>query len=116
MAKHDPNLDAIFQALSDPTRRAMLAQLGQGPLPVSVLAQPTGLALPTVMRHLGVLEAADLITTRKTGRSRICQARPDTLQATEDWLARQREIWITRTDQLEALLATMEDDDAAPEP
>lgn len=65
MAKHDPDLDLIFQALSDPTRRAMLARLGQGVAAVSALAQPTGLALPTVMRHLSVLEAAGLIVTER---------------------------------------------------
>jgi DNA-binding transcriptional ArsR family regulator len=101
MAKYEPNLSLIFQALSDPTRRAMLARLGQGAVPVSELARPTGLALPTVMRHLAVLEEADLIATEKTGRIRMCSARPETLAATEDWLAQQRAVWEARTDRLE---------------
>lgn len=101
MAKYEPNLSLIFQALSDPTRRAMLARLGQGAVPVSELARPTGLALPTVMRHLAVLEEADLIATEKTGRTRMCSARPETLAATEDWLAQQRAVWEARTDRLE---------------
>lgn len=109
MAKHDPDLSLIFQALSDPTRRAMLARLGQGAVPVSELARPTGLALPTVMRHLQVLEEAALITTLKTGRTRMCSARPDTLAATIDWMAAQRNLWEARTDRLEALLATLTD-------
>ncbi len=107
MAKHDPDLSLIFQALSDPTRRGFLARLGQGAVPVSELARPTGLALPTVMRHLGVLEAAALISTEKTGRTRMCHARPETLAATEGWLADQRAVWEARTDRLEAYVAKL---------
>lgn len=107
MAKHDPDLSLIFQALSDPTRRSFLARLGQGAVPVSELARPTGLSLPTVMRHLGVLEAAALISTEKTGRTRMCRARPDTLAATEGWLAAQRTLWEARTDRLEAYVAKL---------
>lgn len=112
MAHHDPDLDRIFQALSDPTRRQMLARLGRGAVPVSELARPTGMALPTILRHLSVLEEAGLIATTKTGRTRLCEARPETLAATADWLARQRAEWEARTDRLEAFLATLEDDDA----
>ncbi len=101
MTKFEPDLSLIFQALADPTRRAMLAQLGKGPLPATELARPTGLALPTVMRHLSVLEGAELIATEKAGRSRICRARPETMIATERWLAEQRSIWEARTDRLE---------------
>lgn len=110
MAKHEPDLSLIFQALSDPTRRAMLARLGPGAIPVSELARPTGLALPTVMRHLSVLEDAKLIVTVKTGRTRLCAARHDTLAATADWLGQQRAMWEARTDRLEDLLATLKDD------
>src|SRR3989338_5466098 len=90
MAKHDPDLSLIFQALSDPTRRAMLARMGQGAVPVSELARPTGLALPTVMRHLAVLEEAALISTEKTGRIRMCSAPPKPLAAPPGWLATRR--------------------------
>ena len=107
MAKHDVNLDLVFQALSDPTRRAMLARLGQGAVTVSDLARPTGLALPTVLRHLGVLEAAALIDTEKTGRIRLCRARPETLAATADWMADQRALWEGRLDRLEAYVMTL---------
>lgn len=106
MANHEPDLSLIFQALSDPTRRAMLAALGKGALPVSELARPTGLSLPTVLRHLEVLEAAALITTTKTGRTRLCAARPETLARPADWLAEQRAQWEARTDRLEAYVAT----------
>lgn len=111
MAHHDPDLDRIFQALSDPTRRQMLARLGRGAVPVSELARPTGMALPTILRHLGVLEEAGLIATTKSGRTRLCEARPETLAATMDWLAEQRAIWEARTDRLEALLKTLQDDE-----
>lgn len=111
MAKHDPDLSLIFQALSDPTRRAMLARLGKGAVPVSELARPTGMALPTILRHLSVLEAAELIATEKTGRTRMCRARPDTLTATADWLTEQRALWEARTDRLEDLLMTLKDGD-----
>jgi DNA-binding transcriptional ArsR family regulator len=107
MAKHDPNLSLIFQALSDPTRRAMLAQIGAGAVAASDLARPTGLALPTVMRHLAVLEAAELIVTTKTGRTRMCRSRPETLTATTDWLVQQRAQWEARTDRLEAYVAAL---------
>ena len=108
MAKHDPDLSLIFQALSDPTRRAMLARLGQGAVPVSDLARPTGLALPTILRHLGVLETAALITTEKTGRTRLCRANPQTLAATADWLEVQRANWESQTDRLEDYLSSLQ--------
>lgn len=107
MTKHSANLDLIFQALSDPTRRAFLARMADGPLSVSDLAQPTGFSLPTILRHLDVLETAALISTSKTGRTRLCHARPETLAATADWLAEQRNLWEARTDRLEAFAATL---------
>lgn len=108
MTQHSTDLNRIFQALSDPTRRAMLARLLEGPAPVTALAGPTGMALPTVMRHLSVLEDADLIRSTKQGRIRLCHARPDTIVATERWLVAQRAIWEGRADRLEALLATLD--------
>lgn len=107
MANHDPNLDLIFQALSDPTRRAMLARLGQGVQAVTTLARPTGLALPTVMRHLSVLENAGLIATEKSGRARLCRAEPQALAHAADWLAEQRVQWEGRLDRLEAYVQTL---------
>ena len=107
MTKHSPNLNLIFQALSDPTRRAFLARMADGPLSVSDLAYPTGFSLPTILRHLDVLETAALITTTKSGRTRLCRARPETLAATADWLAEQRSLWEARTDRLEAYVTTL---------
>ncbi len=73
------DLSQIFHALSDPTRRAILSRLAQGPAPVTELAAPTGLRLPTVMRHLSVLEDAGLIATTKGGRVRSCAIVPAAL-------------------------------------
>jgi DNA-binding transcriptional ArsR family regulator len=114
MTQHDATLSRIFQALSDPTRRAILTRLMKGQAPVTELAQPTGMALPTVLRHLTVLEDAGLIETEKTGRTRVCRACPATLDDAETWLQGQRRMWEAQTDRLEAFLATMETDDDRP--
>lgn len=104
MAKHDPRLDTLFAALSDPTRRAMLNRLMQGPATVSDLAQPFDMALPTILQHLTKLETGGLVTTRKEGRTRICTANPTALAEAADWLADQRAMWDARLDRLEAFL------------
>lgn len=101
MAKHEPDLSLLFQALSDPTRRAMLARLATGPAAVSDLARPTGLRLPTVMRHLEVLEDAGLISTAKDGRVRSCALVPQALAPVRSWLEEQRLLWDARLDRLE---------------
>lgn len=115
MAKHDPTLSALFHALGDATRRDMLERLALGPAAVTDLAQPTGLALPTVLRHLAVLEAAGLIETQKTGRTRHCRALPDRLAPATDWLARQRRLWEERLDRLDAFLATLPPEEETPD-
>jgi DNA-binding transcriptional ArsR family regulator len=101
MAKHDPALDRLFHALSDPTRRMMLNRMASGPAPVTELAGPTGLRLPTVMRHLSVLEEAGLVTTQKDGRVRSCAFVPDALAPMRNWLEEQRKIWDARLDRLD---------------
>ena len=80
MAKHDPDLSLLFHALADPTRRSILTRLAEGPARVTDLAEPTGLRLPTVMRHLSVLEEAGLIATAKDGRVRTCAIVPEALE------------------------------------
>jgi DNA-binding transcriptional ArsR family regulator len=115
MTQHDPNLSLIFQALSDPTRRAMLARLGPKGAAVSELAQPTGLRLPTVLRHLGVLEEAGLIITTKVGRTRRCHPVPASLIHAKSWLDARRLEWEAQLDRLETFLETLEDDND-PEP
>ena len=101
MAKHDPHLDLLFHALSDPTRRMMLNRLARGHAPVSELAGPTGLRLPTILRHLSVLEAAGLVATQKDGRVRSCAFQPRALQPMTDWLDDQRKVWEARLDRLD---------------
>ncbi len=107
MAKHDVDLSLLFHALADPTRRSMLARLAEGPAQVSDLAAPTGLRLPTVMKHLGVLEDAGLIATSKDGRVRTCAIVPEALQPARSWLDEQRAIWEARLDRLDAFVTTM---------
>ncbi len=103
VAKYDPDLTAIFQALADPTRRAILTRLAEGPAPVTELSVPTGLRLPTVLRHISVLEEAGLIATAKRGRLRICAIEPGALGPVQSWLDQQRTIWEARLDRLEAM-------------
>ena len=107
MAKHDPDLSLLFHALSDPTRRAILTRLAQGPAPVTELAAPTGLRLPTVMRHLSVLEQAGLIATAKDGRVRTCAMVPEALAPMRGWLEEQRLIWESRLDRLDDYVMTL---------
>ncbi len=102
MAKHDPNLDLLFRALSDPTRRMMLARLAQGPAAVTELAGPTGFRLPTVLRHLSVLEAAGLVASAKDGRVRSCAFVPEAMQPMRAWLEEQRAVWEGRLDRLDS--------------
>lgn len=101
MAKHDPHLDLLFHALSDPTRRMMLNRLAKGPAPVTELAGPTGLRLPTILRHLSVLEEAGLVATQKDGRVRSCAFQPKAMQPMTDWLDDQRKAWEARLDRLD---------------
>jgi DNA-binding transcriptional ArsR family regulator len=101
MAKYDPELSLLFHALADPTRRSILTRLAEGPAPVTELANPTGLRLPTVMRHLSVLEEAGLISSSKDGRVRTCAIVPEALAPVGTWIDEQREIWEARLDRLD---------------
>ena len=107
MANHDPDLSLLFHALSDPTRRSILTRLAEGPAPVTELFAPTGLRLPTVMRHLSVLEQAGLIATSKDGRVRTCAIVPEALAPVQTWLDDQRTLWEDRLDRLDAYVMTL---------
>ena len=98
MANYLGSLDDVFHALSDPTRRAVLRRLGTGPVSVKELGTPFGMALPSFMKHISVLEESGLIATKKTGRVRTCQISRNRLAEAESWLAAQRELWESRTD------------------
>ena len=104
MAKHDLDLSPLFHALADPTRRSILTRLAEGPARVTDLAGPTGLRLPTVMRHLSVLEEAGLIATSKDGRIRTCAIVPEALDPVRTWLDEQRAMWEARLDRLDAFV------------
>jgi DNA-binding transcriptional ArsR family regulator len=104
MAQHQERLDTIFQALADPTRRAVLGRLGQGPASISALAAPFDMALPSFMKHIQLLEGSGLIRTRKEGRVRTCAISETSFTAVEAWLSAQRALWETRTDRLEAFV------------
>src|SRR5271169_5025431 len=99
-------LDRTFQALADPTRRTMLAQLTRGPSSVSALARPLAMSLPAVMQHLAVLEASGLVRSHKRGRVRTCRIEPRGLSLAERWIGERRLEWERRLDQLGAYLET----------
>lgn len=97
------SLDNIFQALADPTRRAVLERLGHGPASVGELAMPFDMALPSFMKHIAMLESAGLIRTKKTGRVRLCTIEQQRLTLVDGWLADQRTAWKGRPDRFENL-------------
>lgn len=100
-------LDSVFHALADPTRRAVVQRLAQGSATVSELAGPFDMALPSFMKHIGVLEASGLIGSSKTGRVRTCTLKRQTLLATERWFEDQRKLWQNRYEALDNLLVTL---------
>jgi DNA-binding transcriptional ArsR family regulator len=104
-----PNLDQMFHALADVTRRGMLERLGRGPATVSELAAPLSMSLPAVVQHLQVLEQSGLVSTRKVGRVRTCQLEPGALQQVERWVEARRTEWERRLDRLGAYLDATED-------
>lgn len=102
------NLDRIFHALSDPTRRAVVEQLRNGSASVSELARPFDMALPSFIKHLAVLERAGLTQSDKSGRTRYCRLTDDALLPVSDWLADQKALWEGRTERLAAFVETGE--------
>ena len=97
MAKYEPgSLDAVFAALADPTRRAMTERLARGDASVSELAAPFDLALPSVTKHLAVLEHAALVEHWKEGRVRYVRLAPAPLDRAEAWIAHHRTFWRER--------------------
>ena len=101
MAYYSAQLDGVFVALADPTRRAVIRRLGHGPTSVGELAREFPMTLPSFMKHVRTLEANGLIRTAKAGRVRTCVLDRERLALVEDWLGEQRRIWEGRTDHLE---------------
>jgi DNA-binding transcriptional ArsR family regulator len=100
-----PNLGLMFQALADPTRRAIVERLSLGETSVSELAKPLRMTLPAVMQHLQVLETSGLVRTHKTGRVRTCRIEPEGLTMAEKWINDRRTTWVRRLDRLAQYLA-----------
>ena len=95
------NLDHVFHSLADGTRRAVIAQLASGPASVGDLAQRHKMALPSFLKHVRVLEESKIVKSKKKGRVRICELRPDALTTAQGWLERERRKWETRLKQLD---------------
>ncbi|MGG5823210.1 ArsR/SmtB family transcription factor [Falsiroseomonas sp. HW251] len=101
----EPALDRVFAALSDPTRRAILARLSeQQTASVSELAAPLPISLPAVMKHLDVLEGAGLVARHKTGRTVACRLTAAPMEDAMAWLTRYQRFWTESLDRLAALV------------
>lgn len=107
MLNYNAPLDLTFQALADPTRRAMVERLARGPASVSELKRPFVMSLPAVMQHLAVLETSGLIVSQKSGRVRTCRINPAALAETERWIEGLRLEWERRLDRLGDYLETL---------
>ena len=101
-AAREDSLDRLFSALSDRNRRAILAQLMQGPATVSEVAEPLQIALPSALKHLAVLETGGFIRSSKEGRVRTLELREDAFRALEHWVAERQRHWHSGFDRLEA--------------
>ena len=111
MLNHPIELDRLFHALADPARRAMVERLSRGPAPVTELARPLPMSLPSVMQHLTVLEAAGLVRSEKVGRVRTCAIEPGALSQAEQWINARRIEWEHRLDRLGAYLETLRNEE-----
>ena len=109
MPNRSPQLNRVFQALADPTRRAVLERLGRGPAAMSDLHRPFRMALPSFSQHLDVLEDCGLVRSQKTGRVRTYRLVPKRLEQAEHWMTRQRSVWERRLDQLDSYLSTLKE-------
>lgn len=105
MANYELRLSLAFMALADPTRRAIVARLCNGDASVGELAAPFKIGLPTLLKHIRMLERGGLISSKKSGRVRTCSLAPGSLESTEDWLRTHIATWESRLDGLEAHLS-----------
>ena len=108
IAARSNQISRVFQALADPTRRAVVERLALGPASTTELARPFSMALPSFAQHLDVLERCGLVRSRKEGRVRRYQLVPKPLAAAENWMVAQRKIWEQRLDRLQDYLEEME--------
>ena len=104
-------LSAVFGALADPTRRAILARLADGDATVMELAAPFSVSQPAISKHLKVLESAGLISRQRRATARLSHLEPEPLKEATDWLARYRAIWEERHERLDELLARLKEEE-----
>ena len=107
---HAPQLDAVFHALGDPTRRRMLRELADGERTVGQLAEPFSISLAAASKHIKALESAGLIRREVRGRTHLCRLHPGPLASAHEWLSFYERFWTNRLDVLEQLLR-MEDEE-----
>lgn len=105
------DLDLVYAALADSSRRAMITRLALGPASVSELAAPLRMSLPAVTKHLALLERSGFVLSHKHGRVRTCRIDPERLDAAQDWLSKQKSLWETRFDRMDALVLKTGDAD-----
>jgi DNA-binding transcriptional ArsR family regulator len=111
MHRKKPNIDWVFHAIGDPSRRAIMEKLSQGPISVSRLAQPLNITLAAVVQHLQVLEESGLVQTEKVGRVRTCRIEPAGLSVAQQWIGDRRSMWERQLDRLGDLLAEPDESD-----
>ena len=111
MERADKELNSVFQALSDGTRRQILMQLRGAEFAVSDISRRHNMSMPAITKHLDVLEHAGLITRQKVGRQRLCKASPEALNSVAGWLAHYQQFWSGRLDELKHLVEQQYQDD-----
>jgi DNA-binding transcriptional ArsR family regulator len=104
MLNQSAEIDPVFRALGDPTRREMVERLSQSPASVTQLAEPLGISLSAVLQHLAILEECGLVRSEKVGRVRTCRVEPSAFRAAEAWFRGQRALWERRLDRLGEVL------------
>jgi DNA-binding transcriptional ArsR family regulator len=105
MPNQRASVDRVFHALGDPTRRAILERVSQGPVSVSSLAKPLRITVAATVQHVQLLEKSGLVHTTKMGRVRTCRMEPKGLSVVEQWINERRSLWERRFDRLGELLA-----------
>jgi DNA-binding transcriptional ArsR family regulator len=104
-----PDLDAVFHALADPTRRAIVERLAQGEATVGTVAAPHDMAMPSISKHVKVLERAGLISRRVAGREHWLRLQPEGFRSPTEWFAHYQQFWTGSVDRLERLLTELEE-------
>lgn len=110
MVQHQAELDGAFAAIADPTRRSILQRLGQGGATITELAQPFGMSLTGMKKHVRILEEAELVRTEKVGRARCCSLGPRRLDDAQAWIESYRQMLEARLDRFGELLEETRDD------